>query len=244
MSESGYFKIECASCKGHIEFPKEMYWQKVACPHCGLSTVLGVTGKRKKSRATRESIKVEHLRTSDVDAPPPEIDWVKVLPNMNLSPVTKDPYWKEYAIANYFLVKDVEWKITTICTFYAKHIYRATGMPEQYNPQNHKDYNNLVLVLADDLFNRVVRSKCDEIELGLRNVSFPRLESDELRKQYGIGHFDYYKSGSGKIEHDSAWARKFSKQNTITLTVGNRHSFTPSPEEGYEPYFKLSKRDW
>ncbi len=244
MSESGYFKIECASCKGHIEFSKEMYWQKVPCPHCGLSTVLGVTGKPKKSKAVRESIKVEHIRTSDVEAPPPEIDWAKVLPNMNLSPTTKDPYWKGYAITNYFLVNGVEWKIRTICQFHAQHIYKATGLPEQYQPQNHKDYNNLVLVLADELFNRVVRSKCDEIELGLKNVSFPKLERDELQKQYGIGHFDYYKSGSGNIEKDSAWARKFSRQNTITLTIGNRHSFTPSPEEGYEPYFKLSKRDW
>ncbi len=244
MSESGYFKIACASCKGHIEFPKEMYWQKISCPHCGLSTVLGVTGKRKKSKAIRVSIKVEHIRTSDVEAPPPEIDWVKVLPNMNLNPITKDPHWKEYAITNYFLVEDIEWKIRTICKFYAQHIYKATGMPEQYNSQSHTDYNNLVLVLADELFNRVVRSKCDEIELGLKNVTFPRLEREELQRQYSIGHFDYYKGGSGNIEKDSAWARKFSKQNTITLTIGNRHSFTPSPEEGYEPYFKLSKRDW
>jgi predicted RNA-binding Zn-ribbon protein involved in translation (DUF1610 family) len=55
MSESGYFKIACASCNGHIEFPKEMYWQKIPCPHCGLSTVLGVTGKPKKSKAITPS---------------------------------------------------------------------------------------------------------------------------------------------------------------------------------------------
>jgi predicted RNA-binding Zn-ribbon protein involved in translation (DUF1610 family) len=244
MSEPGYFKIECASCKGHIEFPKEMYWQKISCPHCGLSTVLGVTGKQKQPRTPRELIEVKHIRTSDVETPPPEIDWVRVLPNMNLSPITKDPYWKEYAITNYFLVKCVEWKIRTICSFYTKHIYKATGMPEQYNPQNHKDYNNLVLILADELFNRVVRSKCDDIELGLKNVSFPRLERDELQKQYGIGHFDYHKCGIGHIYRDSSFARKFSYGNTITLTIGNRHSFTPSPEEGYKPYFKLSKHDW
>jgi hypothetical protein len=205
---------------------------------------LGVTGKQKNPRTPRELIEVKHIRTSDVEAPPPEIDWMKVLPNMNLSPTTKDPYWKEYAITNYFLVKGIEWKIRTICKFYAKHIYKATGMPEQYNPQNHIDYNNLVLILADGLFNRVVRSKCDEIELGLKNVTFPRLEREELQKQYGIGGFDYYKGGSGTIYRDYPFARKFSYQNTITLTIGNRHSFTPSPEEGYEPYYKLSKRDW
>jgi hypothetical protein len=244
MSELSYFKIACASCMGHIEFPKEMYWQKISCPHCALPTVLGVISKPKKSKVIRELIEVKYISTSDVEAPPPEIDWVRVLPNMNLHPITKDPYWKEYAITNYFLVKNVEWKIRTICKFHAQHIYKATGLPEQYNLQNHIDYNNLVLVLADELFNRVARSKCDEIELGLKNVSFPKLERGELQKQYGIGHFDYYKSGSGNIEKDSAWARKFSKQNTITLTVGNRHSFTPSPEEGYRPYFKLSKRDY
>lgn len=44
MSEPAYFKIECATCKGHIEFPKELHGQTIPCPHCGLTTVLRVAG--------------------------------------------------------------------------------------------------------------------------------------------------------------------------------------------------------
>jgi DNA-directed RNA polymerase subunit RPC12/RpoP len=44
MSVPAYFKIECASCKGHIEFPKEIHGQTIACPHCGLTAVLRVPG--------------------------------------------------------------------------------------------------------------------------------------------------------------------------------------------------------
>ena len=44
MSEPATFKIACASCQGHIEFPKEMHGQTIACPHCGLTSVLRVLG--------------------------------------------------------------------------------------------------------------------------------------------------------------------------------------------------------
>ncbi len=44
MSEPETLKIECSSCKGHIEFPVDMHGKVVSCPHCGLSTVLRVPG--------------------------------------------------------------------------------------------------------------------------------------------------------------------------------------------------------
>ncbi|MGA3145360.1 MAG: SWIM zinc finger family protein [Verrucomicrobiota bacterium] len=44
MSTPGHFKIACANCQGHIEFPKELHGQTIDCPHCGLSTVLRVPG--------------------------------------------------------------------------------------------------------------------------------------------------------------------------------------------------------
>lgn len=44
MSTPEHFKIACANCQGHIEFPKELHGQPIDCPHCGLTTVLRVPG--------------------------------------------------------------------------------------------------------------------------------------------------------------------------------------------------------
>ena len=44
MSEPETLKIECSSCKGHIEFPVDMHGKVISCPHCGLSTLLRVPG--------------------------------------------------------------------------------------------------------------------------------------------------------------------------------------------------------
>ena len=37
---SGFVTFPCNNCSGHVEFPAEGVGQTIACPHCGLDTLL------------------------------------------------------------------------------------------------------------------------------------------------------------------------------------------------------------
>jgi Zn finger protein HypA/HybF involved in hydrogenase expression len=39
-SEDGYIKCSCNNCEIFIEFPAHGLGQTIACPHCGMETVL------------------------------------------------------------------------------------------------------------------------------------------------------------------------------------------------------------
>lgn len=40
MSDSGYYKCLCESCRGHLEFPAHAAGITTTCPHCGVETKL------------------------------------------------------------------------------------------------------------------------------------------------------------------------------------------------------------
>jgi hypothetical protein len=151
----------------------------------------------------KETIEIKHISTSNVCV------------FQNHIVIGGEPVSTNYAITNSFSVNGVEWIIRSICPVVSTPNYQQT-----YNEQLHKEYNDLVLCQADELFNCLAGSKYNKVALGIMN----------RYGQYG----DSPKCGSGYVF-----------DNTIDLyfTIGDCHNFL-KPDKEYIPYIKVFYRDW
>jgi hypothetical protein len=180
-------------------------------------------------RSQKGSLEVKHIGTD-------ESHIILEIPNVKT----------EYAIVNRFLISGVEWNIRTICLVYTNHIYKRTGKCNQYNPQHHAEYNDLVLSMANVLFNRLNGSKCDMIELGIKLIKplkIPLSETDQLQYRTSYFGLDNFRCGSGSI------SRKYKPDgsNIIQLSILHKDTngyFAPQLNPLYKPYFRVSTRNW
>ena len=125
----------------------------------------------------------------------------------------------KYVTTIHFLVNGVQWEINTVCTVYnTGHIYKATGKCLQHDEENHERLNQLVLMQASDLFNYLIGSDCNNIELGM----------NDFCKQYG----GYAQQARGYIFN-----------NKIELCYAQNASYFRTEKE-FKPFFNLLHREW
>ena len=129
--------------------------------------------------------------------------------------IGSEPVSSNYGITNLFSVNGVEWTIRSICPVVSTPNYQQT-----YNEQLHKEYNDLVLRQAEELFNCLARSKYNKVALGIINRYGPNGDSP--------------KCGSGYV---------FDNTLDLYFTIDGCHDSFKADDE-YIPYVKVFYRDW
>src|SRR5204862_7102720 len=122
-----------------------------------------------------------------------------------------------YAITNLFLVNGVEWKIRSICSVEVPEV-----RTRKYDERNHRNLNNLILIQAQDLFNRLIGSRYNQIELGMMDDLYRITVHRELQFQHASGY--YFSNHQLDLEFG---------QNAQYFELG----------EGFRPHCKLSYRE-
>lgn len=148
----------------------------------------------------KETIEVRHVSTSNVS----------VLQNHVM--LGGEPVSSNYAITNLFSVNGVEWMIRSICPVVSTPSYAQT-----YNEPLHKEYNDLVLRQADELFNCLAGGKYNKVALGITNPCG-----------------DSPRCGSGYV---------FDNTLDLYFSMGEGHN-SFKPDNGFIPYIKVFYRDW
>jgi hypothetical protein len=163
-----------------------------------------------KPKIPKEPIEVKHISTTSVELIRGELQ--------ERLQMQQGRPWKfeRYAIKNYFLVKGEEWIIRSICSVEVPEV-----LTRKYDRKNHENLNQLILNQAHDLFNRLIGSRYNEIELGMKDNN----------QKYSI--HDPFQRASGCYFSDNKLDLEYS-QNAQYFDIG----------EGFKPYFKLSYRDW
>ena len=167
----------------------------------------------RKPKPPRDSIEVEHIRTSEVELIQGEV--IEQLWDQHGYPHK----WERYAISNYFLVKGVEWRIRSICSVYEGFKSRVYG----YDERNHRNLNQLILIQAHDLFNRLIGSRYNAVELGMKDKLCKITVHREFQFQHASGY--YFSDKKFDLEYG---------QNAQYFEIG----------EGFEPYFRLWRREF
>ena len=175
-----------------------------------------------KQSKPRKPIECSHISTSGVEVLGVRQLWaVPPMPGMAHRLVS-------YGITNCFLVNGVQWRIRAICSVPDPEV-----RTQKYNEENHRNLNHLILIQAHDLFNRLIGSRYNEIELGVKYVGGQRA----WMRDYGITvrrpeHDPTCRASCGYFHHANCQIDLSYAQNAQYFNIG----------EKYKPYFKLTYR--
>jgi hypothetical protein len=166
----------------------------------------------RKPKTLKEPLEVKHLGTSDVEQiqfPIREQQWEQ----------HGYPFkWAWYAITNDFLVNGEKWIIRSICCVEVPEV-----RTRKYNEKNHRNLNQLVLIQGQDLFNRLIGSRYNQIELGMKDT-FSRIT---VHREFEFQHASAEYCGGNKIDLEY-------HQNSQYFEVGQE----------FKPHFRLWRRVW
>jgi len=166
----------------------------------------------RKPKALKQSFEVKHLGTSDIEQihfPTREQQWEQ----------HGYPFkWAWHAITNHFLINGEQWIIRSICCVQVPEVHTR-----KYNEKNHRNLNQLILAQAQDLFNRLIGSRYNQIELGMKDT----LSRITVHREFQFQHASGYYYGGNKIDLEYS-------QNAQYFEMG----------EGFKPHFRLWRRVW
>ena len=125
---------------------------------------------------------------------------------------------EKYAISNFFLAQGNEWTIRSVCCVRIPEI-----RTQKYNGENHRNLNQLIMIQAYALLNRLIGSKYNVVELGMKDT----LGKITVHREFQLQHATAYCFSGKEIDLEYS-------QNAQYFEIG----------EGFEPHFKLWRREF
>jgi hypothetical protein len=163
-----------------------------------------------KPKTPRPPVHVKHVSNSDVEL-------IHFETREKLWEQHEYPFkWGWYGITNRFSVNGKEWLIRSICCVEVPEV-----RTRKYDEQNHRNLNQLILIQAHELFNCLIGSRYNQIELGMKDTLWKLF--DHCTFQHASGY--YHGGNSFDLEYS---------QNAQYFEIG----------EGFKPHFKLRRRTW
>jgi len=163
----------------------------------------------RKLKVPKEPIEVKHIHTTGVELIRGEFREQIQMQRGGYS-------FERRAITNHFLVNGKEWKIRSVCCVEVPEI-----PTRKYDEANHRNLNRLILIQANDLLNRLIGSRYNEVELGVKDKFGKITVHREFQFQHASG--SYFSDNKLDLEYS---------QNAQYFEIG----------DGFEPHFKLLRR--
>lgn len=111
-----------------------------------------------------------------------------------------------------------EWRIRAICCVKIPEV-----RTQKYDPENHRNLNQLILIQAHDLLNRLIGSRYNVVELGMKDKTGKITGRRDFQFQHAFCY--YFSDRKLDLEYN---------QNAQYFEIG----------DGFEPHFKLWQRVW